>query len=325
MKLLSIKNANVVYKVKEAKVHAVNNVSFEVEQQDSVGIVGESGSGKSTLAMMILRLLPKDITEITGEIIFENRNILNMSEEEFNKYRWTDISAVFQKSMNALSPVHRIGSQMMKIYKVHCPKASKEEAKKRVLELLEMVNLPQRVFRLYQHELSGGMMQRVSIGLSLMHNPKLIIMDEATTALDVITESQILDEIIQLEEKLKITRLMITHDMSIVANTCKKVAVMYAGCLLEYGLVKDVIANPKHPYTVGLLRSFPNFKGEKTEIYSMGGSLPDLSRLPQGCVFAPRCAQAKEICFKCRPESVLHENGRYIACHMVGGVDNETL
>ena len=325
MKLLSIKNANVVYKVKEAKVHAVNNVSFEVEQQDSVGIVGESGSGKSTLAMMILRLLPKDITEITGEIIFENRNILNMSEEEFNKYRWTDISAVFQKSMNALSPVHRIGSQMMKIYKVHCPKASKEEAKKRVLELLEMVNLPQRVFRLYQHELSGGMMQRVSIGLSLMHNPKLIIMDEATTALDVITESQILDEIIQLEEKLKITRLMITHDMSIVANTCKKVAVMYAGCLLEYGLVKDVIANPKHPYTVGLLRSFPNFKGEKTEIYSMGGSLPDLSRLPQGCVFAPRCAQAKEICFKCRPESVLHENRRYIACHMVGGVDNETL
>ena len=250
--MLSIKNANVVYKVKGAKVHAVNNVSFEVEQQDSVGIVGESGSGKSTLAMMILRLLPKDITEITGEIIFENRNILNMSEEEFNKYRWTDISAVFQKSMNALSPVHRIGSQMMKIYKVHCPKASNEEAKKRVLELLEMVNLPQRVFRLYQHELSGGMMQRVSIGLSLMYNPKLIIMDEATTALDVITESQILDEIIQLEEKLKITRLMITHDMSIVANTCKKVAVMYAGCLLEYGLVKDVIANPKHPYTIGL-------------------------------------------------------------------------
>lgn len=325
MSLLSVKNGNVIYNVKGKKVHAVNNVSFEVEKQDSVGIVGESGSGKSTLAMMILKLLPKDITETTGEIIFEDKDILNMSDKEFNKYRWTDIAAVFQKSMNSLSPVHRIGSQMTKIYKVAHPDASNSEVKKRILELFQMVDLSERVFKLYQHELSGGMMQRVSIALSLMHNPKIIIMDEATTALDVITESQILDEIIQLEERLKITRIMITHDMSIVANTCKKVAVMYAGCLLEYGLVKDVIANPKHPYTMGLLKSFPNFKGERTEIFSMKGTLPSLSELPQGCVFAPRCPYAKAICLDIRPELIVYENGRSIACHMIGGFDGEIL
>lgn len=319
MSLLSLKNANVIYKVKGADIHAVNRVSFEVEQQDSVGIVGESGSGKSTLAMMILRLLPQDTAVTDGEIEFADRELLGMTEEEFGKLRWTEIAAVFQKSMNALSPVHRIGQQMMNIYKVHCPNAPKSEAKKRVLELFHMVNLPERVFYLYQHELSGGMMQRVSIALSLMFNPRLIIMDEATTALDVITESQILEEIMRLEKELKITRLMITHDMSIVANTCKKVAVMYAGCLLEYGLVTDVIANPRHPYTIGLLKSFPNFKGERAEIYSMEGNLPDLGRLPKGCVFAPRCPYAQEKCFTCPPETVACENGRQVMCHFEGG------
>lgn len=321
MSLLSIKNANVIYKVKGADIHAVHNVSFEVEQQDSVGIVGESGSGKSTLAMMILRLLPKGNALTDGRIEFGERELLSMTEEEFGKLRWTEIAAVFQKSMNALSPVHKIGHQMMKIYKVHCPDAPKSEAKKRVLELFSMVNLPERVFHLYQHELSGGMMQRVSIALSLMFNPRLIIMDEATTALDVITESQILEEIMRLEKDLKITRLMITHDMSIVANTCKKIAVMYAGCLLEYGLVTDVIANPKHPYTIGLIKSFPNFKGERTEIYSMEGSLPDLSRLPEGCVFAPRCPYAQEKCFTCPPQMTTYENGRKVMCHLEGGRD----
>lgn len=321
MSLLSIKNANVIYKVKGAEIHAVNQVSLEVEQQDSVGIVGESGSGKSTLAMMILRLLPEDTAVTDGKVVFEDRELLGLTKEEFGKLRWTELAAVFQKSMNALSPVHRIGHQMMKIYKVHRPEASKPEAKERVLELFRMVNLPERVFYLYQHELSGGMMQRVSIALSLMFNPKLIIMDEATTALDVITESQILEEIMKLEQELKITRLMITHDMSIVANTCKKVAVMYAGCLLEYGLVTDVIANPRHPYTIGLLKSFPNFKGERAEIYSMEGSLPDLSKLPKGCVFAPRCPYAQEKCFACPPAVTTYENGRQVLCHLEGGND----
>lgn len=315
MSLLSIENASVTYQMKGAEVHAVNNVSLEVEEQDSVGIVGESGSGKSTLAMMILKLLPQS-ARIDGKCYFDGKEILDMTQEEFDELRWTQIATVFQKSMNALSPVHRIGKQMMKIYKVHFPDASNEEVKKRVMELLEMVNLPQRVFNLYQHELSGGMMQRVSIAISLMFNPQLLIMDEATTALDVITESQILEEIINLEKKLKITRLMITHDMSIVANTCKKVAVMYAGFLLEYGYVVDVIGKPKHPYTIGLLKSFPDFQGERAEIYSMPGSLPDLSQLPTGCVFAPRCEYARKECFEKRPPLVAYKNGRKVMCHL---------
>lgn len=315
MSLLSLENASVTYQMKDVKIHAVNDVSLEVEEQDSIGIVGESGSGKSTLAMMILKLLPQS-ADIGGKCYFDGKEILTMSQEEFDKMRWVQIAAVFQKSMNALSPVHKIGKQMMNIYKVHFPEAPKEEVKDRVMELLEMVNLPKRVFNLYQHELSGGMMQRVSIAVSLMFNPRLLIMDEATTALDVITESQILEEIINLEKKLKITRLMITHDMSIVANTCKKVAVMYAGFLLEYGYVIDVIGNPKHPYTVGLLKSFPDFKGKRSEIYSMEGSLPDLSKLPEGCVFAPRCKFAQKQCFEKRPPVVTYENGRKVMCHL---------
>ena len=325
MSLLEIKNASVTYKTSSNSIYAVQNVSFDIEQQDSVGIVGESGSGKSTLAMMILKLLSNETAECTGKVYFEGKELLSMSQNEFDDMRWTEIAAVFQKSMNALSPVHRIGKQLVKIYKVHQPHASKEEAKKRVLELFEMVNLPPRVFDLYQHELSGGMMQRVSIALSLMFNPKLIIMDEATTALDVITESQILEEIINLEKSLKITRIMITHDMSIVANTCKKVAVMYAGHLLEYGLVTDVIANPMHPYTIGLLKSFPNFEGERTEIFSMSGSLPDLSKKTVGCCFAPRCPYAQKKCLEEAPEAILYEHGRQVSCHYVQGGSNGKL
>lgn len=319
MALLSIKNLNVLYKVKDKEVHAVNNVSFDVEQQDSIGIVGESGSGKSTLAMAVLRLLPHKIAEVTGDISFEGKNLLQLSENELEALRWTEMAVVFQKSMNALSPVHKIGNQMLDIYKIHNKTATKEEAKKRMIELLDMVNLPPRVYTMYQHELSGGMMQRVSIALSLMHNPKLIILDEATTALDVVTQGQILNEIIQLEEKLKLTRIMITHDMSVVATTCKKVAVMYAGYMLEFGLVKDVLSSPKHPYTIGLMKSFPSLKGERGELKGIPGSLPDLSKEKAGCIFADRCPQCDGICLKEKPISRKLKDGRIVACHKVGG------
>lgn len=319
MSILSLKNVNVEYKTKNALVHAVNNVSFDVKRQDSVGIVGESGSGKSTLAMAVLRLLPEESTSVGGEVLYKGQNLLTMQEAEFNKLRWTELAAVFQKSMNSLSAVHKVGNQLMHVYKVHNPKASREEARQRVLELFTLVNLPPRIFSLYQHELSGGMMQRVSIALGLMFNPDIIIMDEATTALDLITESQILEEILELEKKLKLTRLMITHDMSIVASTCSKIAVMYAGCLLEYGDVNEVISSPQHPYTIGLINTFPNFDGERRKIRSMEGYLPDLSNLPKGCVFAPRCHQAERICFDKRPADTIGEGGRQVSCHMGGG------
>ena len=181
MALLSVKNLNITYKNKEKEVYAVDDISFDMEKGDSLGIVGESGSGKSTLAMGILRLLPPKSTEITGTALFKDTDLLGISQEEFNKLKWKEISVVFQKSMNTLSPIHKIGDQLEDIYRVHEPKASKEEIKARVLELFKLVNLSDRVYNIYPHELSGGMLQRTSIALSLLHNPELIVLDEAKT------------------------------------------------------------------------------------------------------------------------------------------------
>lgn len=314
MSLLEIKNMNISYHTPTKTVYAVQDVSLTVEAEDSVGIVGESGSGKSTLAMGILRLLPENITEIDGEALLNGKDIIKMSPKELNEVRWVEMSVVFQKAMNALSPVHRIGEQMEDIYHVHFPQTPKAEVKEKIFELLKMVNLNERVYSSYPHELSGGMMQRVAIALSLIFKPKLLIMDEATTALDVVTQTQILNEIMDLEKNLKIARIMITHDMSVVSSTCKHVVVMYAGRIMEQGPVKDVLVNPKHPYTKGLLNSFPSFTGEKTNLRGIEGNLPDMSIKPTGCVFAPRCPFAKEHCFNTIPELKEFKDDWRVAC-----------
>lgn len=321
MALLELKNVNVRYYVKDKTVHACQHVSLEIEEKDSIGIVGESGSGKSTLASAILRLLPQRITKVDGEIFYNDSDLLKLSVDEMNDLRWTDLSIVFQKSMSALSPVHKVGKQMEDVYMVHFPKADREEIRKRVYDLFKVVNLSDRVYELYPHELSGGMMQRVSIALSLLHNPKLLVLDEATTALDVVTQSQILREIMLLETNMNLTRIMITHDVSVVASTCKKVAVMYAGRMMESGKVTDVLVNPQHPYTQGLLKSFPSFKGAKNDLRGIPGSLPDLSKEIVGCVFADRCPFVTDHCRKVEPEprSVNGKANWKVACHRVGG------
>lgn len=319
MSLLEVKDVNISYHTPTKTVYAVQDVSLTVEEEDSVGIVGESGSGKSTLAMGILRLLPENITEINGEALLNGKDLLKLSRKELNEVRWVDISVVFQKAMNALSPVHRIGDQMEDIYHVHYPNTPKAEVKKRVYELLKMVNLSERVYSSYPHELSGGMMQRVAIALSLIFEPKILIMDEATTALDVVTQTQILNEIMELEKTMKIARIMITHDMSVVSSTCKHVVVMYAGRIMEHGKVEDVLVNPKHPYTKGLMQSFPSFTGEKTNLRGIEGNLPDMSELPKGCVFAPRCPFAKEHCFNEIPSLKEVKPGWNVACFETEG------
>ena len=321
MALLELKNVNVRYIMKDKKVHACQHVSLEIEEQDSIGIVGESGSGKSTLASAVLRLLPQRITQVDGEILYNGKDLLKLTKDEMDALRWTDLSIVFQKSMSALSPVHKVGAQMEDVYRVHFPNAQKEEIKQRVYDLFKVVNLSDRVYELYPHELSGGMMQRVSIALSLLHNPRLLVLDEATTALDVVTQSQILREIMSLEQNLNVTRIMITHDVSVVASTCKKIAVMYAGRLMESGETKDVLVNPQHPYTQGLLKSFPSFKGAKNDLRGIPGSLPDLSQEIPGCVFAPRCPFATEKCRTVEPElKTVNGKGDWkVACHKVGG------
>ena len=321
MALLELKNVNVRSIMKDKKVHACQHVSLEIEEQDSIGIVGESGSGKSTLASAVLRLLPHRITQVDGEILYNGKDLLKLTKDEMDALRWTDLSIVFQKSMSALSPVHKVGAQMEDVYRVHFPNADKNEIKQRVYDLFKVVNLSDRVYELYPHELSGGMMQRVSIALSLLHNPRLLVLDEATTALDVVTQSQILREIMSLEQNLNVTRIMITHDVSVVASTCKKIAVMYAGRLMESGETKDVLVNPQHPYTQGLLKSFPSFKGAKNDLRGIPGSLPDLSQDIPGCVFAPRCPFATEKCRTVEPElKTINEKGNWkVACHKVGG------
>ena len=315
-KILKLKNVSIKYKSGKKEVLAADNVSFSVEQGESVGIVGESGSGKSTVAMGILRLLPEENSELTGEIIFKEKDITKLSEEEFNKLRWTELAVVFQKAMNTLSPIHKIGEQFIDIYKVHDKTSSNEEILKNITEMLKLVNLNERVLKLYPHELSGGMLQRVSIALGLMHKPSIIILDESTTALDVVTQTQILNEIKKLEKTLKMTRIMITHDMAVVASSCENVIVLYAGRIMESGKVKDVIKNPKHPYTIGLLNSYPTLRGKKNNLKGIEGTLPDLSKRFSGCIFADRCPHTTEKCFKTIPNKKVLEDGREIFCHL---------
>lgn len=319
--VLNVNHLNVTYVNKSRRVMAVRDVSFSIDKGDSLGIVGESGSGKSTLAMALLRLHPRS-TEITGEAIFAGKNLLTISEAEMNELRWMKIAVVFQKAMNALSPVHRISTQIEDIYRVHCPNATAEEIKSRALELLKLVNLPERVYTLYPHEMSGGMLQRVAIAISLLHHPQILIFDEATTALDVVTQGQILKEIVEMEKTLATTRIMITHDMSVVATTCNKVAVMYAGELMEIGLVTDVLTHPNHPYTRGLLASFPSLKGENAKLESIPGFLPDLSKEHPGCVFAPRCPHATERCRKEKPPMMKAGEQGGAACWLCEGDKN---
>lgn len=319
--ILTVNHLNVTYVNKNRRVMAVRDVSLSVDKGDSLGIVGESGSGKSTLAMALLRLHPKG-TEITGEAMFEGKNLLSITNEEMNELRWVKIAVVFQKAMNALSPVHRISQQIEDIYRVHYPKATSAEIKERALELLKLVNLPPRVYNLYPHEMSGGMLQRVAIAISLLHHPQLLIFDEATTALDVVTQGQILKEILEMEKTLSTTRIMITHDMSVVATTCNKVAVMYAGELMEFGMVTDVLIHPHHPYTQGLQRSFPSLKGENKKLESIPGFLPDLSKECKGCVFAPRCAHATDRCRNEKPPMFKTGQSGGAACWLCEGEEN---
>lgn len=319
MSMLEIKDLCVTYLSGQKRVKAVDHVSMAIEPGDSLGIVGESGSGKSTMALAILGLQDPRFTQVTGQILFDGEDLLTASPARLKELRWKALSVVFQKSMNSLSPVHRIGEQFEDIYRVHVPRADKREIRERVVHLFEMVNLAPRVYDLYPHELSGGMLQRINIALSLLFDPKLLIMDEATTALDVVTQGQILSEIKQLEGHISVTRLMITHDLSVVATSCKKIIVMYAGQLMEFGYVADVLSHPCHPYTQGLIQSFPSLYGEKSALKSIPGNLPDLADPPTGCIFAPRCPKAAQRCFQQRPQPVQMTQVHKVACHLYEG------
>jgi len=315
--LLEVKNLRTYYITRAGPVRAVDGVSFFVEKGEVFGLAGESGCGKTTAGLSILRLLPRYGRIVGGEIIFDGVNILEVRESVFRrKYRWKRISMVFQGAMNALNPVFRVGEQIAEAIMLH-ENVSKEEAMKRVKALFEKVGIePSRVDN-YPHEFSGGMRQRAMIALALACNPELVIADEPTTALDVVIQGQILDLLRKLREELDLSVILITHDLSTIAELCNRVGIMYAGKLVECADVRSIFKDPLHPYTQGLINAIPSITGPKTRLRSIPGAPPDLLNPPRGCRFHPRCPYATEKCRREEPAYIEVRRGHWVACHMV--------
>jgi peptide/nickel transport system ATP-binding protein len=296
MNILEVRNLNMSYKTIDGMVEAVKNVSFSVKKGESFGIVGESGCGKTSVAMSLLQL-QADNGEITsGEIIFDGKDIVGLNESELRKIRWSGISIVFQGAMNSWNPVVKIGEQIREAIREHYPNKTKDENSKKIIELFDIVGLDQSIMDRFPHELSGGMKQRAVIALALSCDPKLIIADEPTTALDVVIQDQILNEIRKVQQVLGLSLIYISHDIAVIAEMTDNMAVMYAGRIVELGPTKDIFSNPKHAYTKSLLESTPSVVGNKVKLKSLEGEPPSLINKESGCSFAPRCPYREDTC-----------------------------
>jgi len=316
--LLEVHNLKTYYMIRRGYVKAVDDVNFQVEKRESLGLAGESGCGKTTVAISILRILPSNARIMDGQTIFDGTDILNIPESEMReKIRWKGISLIFQGAMNALNPVYNVGNQISEAILAHEPEVSKDEALERAKKLFDLVGIEPSRINNYPHEFSGGMRQRAMIAMALACNPKLLIADEPATALDVIVQAQILKLFKDLKEKLNLSMILITHDLSIIAETCEKVSIMYAGKIVEQGDIVEIFKNPLHPYTQGLIGSFPEIGSkEKMNMYSIPGSPPDLLTPPNGCRFWPRCKYAFEKCKLTEPEETNIGKNHWVACHM---------
>jgi peptide/nickel transport system ATP-binding protein len=312
--LLELRNLSISYRTDRGFVSAVDDVSFVVPRGASIGLVGESGSGKSTIALAILRLLPAN-ARVTGQILVNGTDLVRQSEAELNRsWRWSKLSMVFQKSLSALSPVHRIGNQMHDVLRTNDSRMSERDRTERIDRVLAAVHLPKRVLRSYPFELSGGMMQRTMIALGLLCDPPFVIFDEATTALDVITQAQILDEISRLKQDFDLTTMVISHDVGVINATTDIVAVLYAGQLMEVAPRQTFFTGAVHPYSQALIGSIPRLTGPKERIRGIPGSLPDLTNPPTGCRFAPRCPHATAGCMTATPPLVEVAPGHLVRC-----------
>ncbi len=312
--MLEVKNLKTYFYTTKGIVKAVDGVSFKLNKGEVLGIAGESGCGKSTTAYSLIRLVPPPGKIVDGELIFEGRDILKLSEEDFRKQiRWKKISMVFQGAMNALNPVYTIGDQIAEVLMLH-KQMTKEEAMKEVYKLLEMVGIDPKRAKSYPHELSGGMKQRVVIAMALALRPPLVIADEPTTALDVVVQAQIMNLLKRLQREHQMSIILITHDLSLIAEMAEKVAIMYAGKIVELGTAEQVFLNPQHPYTRGLLASIPRLTGDIHKLEFIPGVPPDLSNPPPGCRFAPRCKFKFEPCDKEEPPVTEVEPGHYVSC-----------
>lgn len=314
--LLEVKNLKTHFYTEDGIVPAVNGVDFNLKPGETLGIVGESGCGKSITSMSIMRLIPTPPGKIVdGEILFDSKNIVEMSEAEMRKIRGNDIAMIFQEPMTSLNPVYTIGSQIMEAIMLH-QNMDKKAARQKCIEMLRLVGIPRadEVLDDYPHQFSGGMRQRAMIAMALSCNPKLLIADEPTTALDVTIQAQIIELMKELKEKLNTAIMLITHDLGVVAEMADHVIVMYAGRIVEDANVLDLFKDPKHPYTIGLMKSKPSLEGGAKRLDVIPGSVPNPLAMPEGCAFHPRCSHAMEICQKQVPELKSIGAGRKVRC-----------
>lgn len=318
-KLLEIKDEKLSFFTPAGEVKALNGVSFSMNEGEVLGIVGESGSGKSVTAYSIMGLTAYPGKLIGGTIYFNGHQIEKMSEKEMRKIRGNEVSIIFQDPMTSLNPVYTIGNQITEVIRLHTGK-SKKEANDRAKELLELVgiNEPTKRLKQYPHELSGGMRQRVMIAIALACEPKLLIADEPTTALDVTIQAQILELMQELRQKLGMSIIMITHDLGVVASMCERIAVMYAGHIVEYGTADEIFYEPKHEYTKGLINSIPKLSAQEIErLVPIEGQPVDLLNPPAGCPFAPRCANCMKICLREMPPKTELSDTHYSHCWLL--------
>ncbi|MCO5218252.1 MAG: ABC transporter ATP-binding protein [Thermomicrobiales bacterium] len=319
--ILSVRDVSVEYKTPYGWMKAVNNSTMDIRRGEAVALIGESGSGKSTLGFALLRMLVRAARVSTGEAIFTDKNgttydLFRMTDKEFRTFRWDKMAMTFQAAQNVLNPVMRISNTFYETARSHGWN-DKAAVKAKTLDLFKKVQLdPNRVFDAYPFELSGGMRQRVSIALSLLLDPELLILDEPTTALDIITQRAIIDVIKSLREQLDFTMIFVSHDLSLAAELADRVATMYAGEIVEYGPVRDVFYRPEHPYTVGLLNAVPPIVGEEfTPLVAIPGATPNLLNIPSGCPFHPRCPFATDICSTVNPPLVDVGGTHFVSCH----------
>ncbi len=322
---LKVKDLEIIYKTDIETVYAVNGISFDLNEGETIGLVGETGAGKTTTALSLLKLLPERTALIpNGSIEIAGKNVMEMNDKELHELRGEKVSMIFQDPMTALNPVMTVGAQIEEALIYHNDSGiSKEEIKARVEEVLELVGIPAARKKDYPHQFSGGMKQRVVIAIALACNPQLLIADEPTTALDVTIQAQVLAMMQELKEKLGTAMIMITHDLGIVAQTCDKVAVMYAGEIIEYGTLEDIFTGDNHhPYTIGLFGSIPNLEGDEERLTPIDGLMPDPTDLPKGCYFSPRCPKCTEKCKEVHPEDIVNGTHR-IKCHLFDNLAKE--
>jgi peptide/nickel transport system ATP-binding protein len=318
--LLEIKDLAVEYHTDEAVIYAVNHIGLSIKKGETIGLVGETGAGKTSIARSILRILPMPPAKvISGEIFYCGNDLLKLSEREMRKIRGNKIAMIFQDPMTALNPIETVGFQIAETIKQH-NSISHAEAHQRACDMLEMVGIPMGRFKDFPHQFSGGMKQRVVIAMALACNPELLLADEPTTALDVTIQAQVLEMMQSLKEKVETSFVLITHDLGVVAEFCDRVAVVYAGEIVERGTAEDIFDHANHPYTLGLFASLPKLDATEKRLKPIKGLMPDPTNLPDGCRFCDRCPSAKEECSKSSPKETEIAPGHAVKCFFAGGL-----